>query len=240
MDRLTRKELKTDDLALELGHAVTFFEGHQKEITRYGGIAAVAAILIAGYIVYNKHQHVERQVGLAQAIAVQEAPVGGLSNNGNLSFPSQEAKDAASTKVFTDLKNKYAGTDEGEIAQYYLASIEADKGNMATAEKGFLEVAQKGDKQYSSLAKLSLAQIYFDDNRTKQAEDVLKDLMAHPTVFVSKDEATLALARYYAHANPPEARKLLEPLRVSPVDAVRNVAISLIGEMQQSNPQQPQ
>jgi predicted negative regulator of RcsB-dependent stress response len=238
VDRITRKELKTDDLALELGHAVTFFEGHQKEIARYGGVAAVVAVLIAGYIVYNRHQHVERQVGLAQAIAIQEAPAGGTSGNGNLAFPNQEAKDVAATKVFSDLKNKYSGTEEAEIAQYYLASIEADKGNMATAEKGFLEVAQKGNAQYSSLAKLSLAQIYFDDNRTKQAEEMLKDLMNHPTVFVSKDEATLALARYYAHTNPPEARKLLEPLRVSPVDAVRNVALSIIGEMQQTTPQQ--
>ncbi|HUA57672.1 MAG TPA: tetratricopeptide repeat protein [Verrucomicrobiae bacterium] len=236
MDRTTRQKLKSDDFALELGHAVTFFEGHQKEITRYGGIVAVAAVLVAGYIVYNRHQHVDRQIGLAQAIAVQEAPVG-VSANGGLSFPNQESKDAAAIKVFSDLKAKYAGTAEGEIAQYYLASIEADKGNMATAEKGFLEVAQKGDADYASLAKLSLAQIYFDDNRNKQAEDVLKDLIAHPTVFVSKDEATLALARYYAHTNPAEARKLLEPLRVSPVDAVRNVAISLIAEMQQSTPQ---
>ena len=237
MDRITRKELKTDNLALELGHAVNFFEEYQKEIVRYGGIAAVIAVLIAGYVVYNRHQHVERQIGLTQAIAIQEAPVG-ASANGNLSFPSQDAKDAASIKAFTDLKNKYAGTEESEIAQYYLASIEADKGNMATAEKGYQEVAQKGNAQYASLAKLSLAQIYFDDNRTQQGEAMLRDLMAHPTIFVSKDEATLALARYVMHKNPDEARKLLDPLRVSPVDAVRNIAISLIGEMQQQTPQQ--
>ena len=237
MDRITRKELKTDSFALELGHAVTFFEEYQKEIVRYGGIAAVVAVLAAGYVVYNRHQHVDRQVALAQAIAVQEAPIGGASNFSQ-TFPSQDAKDAAAIKAFTDLKNKYAGSEEGEIAQYYLAAIEADKGNMATAEKGFQEVAQKGNEQYASLAKLSLAQIYFDDNRTQQGEAMLRDLIAHPTVFVSKDEATLALARYLIHKNPAEARKLLDPLRVSPVDAVRNVAMSLIGEMQQVTPQQ--
>ena len=237
MDRITRKELKTDNLALELEHAVSFFEQYQKEIYRYGGIAVVVAVLIFGYIRYQKHQHVDRQMALAQAIAVQEAPVGGPAN-GNLTFPTQDAKDAAATRAFSDLKSKFAGTTEAEIAQYYLASIEADQGNMAKAETGFKEVADKGDAQYSSLAKLSLAQIYFNDNRTQQAEATLRDLMAHPTVFVSKDEATLVLARFLVIKNPAEARKLLEPLRVSPVDAVRNEAISMIGEIQQESPQQ--
>jgi predicted negative regulator of RcsB-dependent stress response len=231
VDRITRKELKTDNFALELGHTVTFFEEHQKEIVRYGGIAVAVVVLVAGFMVYQKRQHTERQVALANAIAVQEAPVGGASANGNLVFPSDDAKYTAATKAFGDLKSKFSGTQEGEIAAYYLACIEADRGNMATAEKGYQEVAQKADANYASLAKLSLAQIYFSDNRTDQADATLRDLMAHPTVFVSKDEATLALTRYLIHKNPTEARKLLDPLRVSPVDAVRNVAITQIGEL---------
>jgi predicted negative regulator of RcsB-dependent stress response len=233
VDRITRKELKTDKFALELGHTVTFFEEHQKEIARYAGIAAAVAVLIAGYVVYQRHQHQARQVDLAKAIAVQEAPVGGVSAIGNLTFPTQEAKDAASTKAFGDLQKQYSGTFEGEIAQYYLASIEADKGNMVAAENGFKEVAQKGDAEYASLAKLSLVQIYFSDNRTSQAESLLRDLMAHPTVFVSKEQATLALTQYLIHKDPNEARKLLEPLRVSPIDAVRNVAMAQAAELPQ-------
>jgi predicted negative regulator of RcsB-dependent stress response len=233
VDRITRKELKTDKFALELGHTVTFFEEHQKEIVRYGGIAVAVAVLIAGYVVYQRHQHEARQVELTKAIALQEAPVGGVSANGNLVFPSQEAKDAATTKAFGDLEKQYSGTAEGEIAQYYLASIEADKGHMAAAEKGFQEVGQKGDANYASLAKLSLSQIYFSDGRNSQAEAVLRDLMAHPTIFVSKEQATLALTQYLIHKDPNEARKLLEPLRVTPTDAVRNVAISQVAELPQ-------
>ena len=73
-----------------------------------------------------------------------------------MSFPTQEAKDAEATKVFSDLKNKYSGSTEGEIASYYLASIQADQGNMAQAEKSFQEVAQHAEAGYASLAKLSL------------------------------------------------------------------------------------
>ena len=231
MDRITRKDLKTDKFALELGHTVTFFEEHQKEIARYSGIAVVAAVLISGWVVYRGHQHVARQVDLAKAIAVQEAHVGGVSASGDLTFPSDEAKYEASTKAFRDLAKKYAGTPEGEIAQYYIASIEADKGNMDVAEKGFREVAERGDKDYASLAKFSLAQLYFSKGANSQAETALRDLMAHPTIFVSKEQATLALTQYLIHKDPNQARRLLEPLRVSPVDAVRNVAVSQLAQM---------
>jgi len=233
VDRITRKELKTDKFALELGHTVTFFEEHRKEITRYAGMAAAVAVLIAGWVVYGRHQHQARQLDLAMAIAVQEAPVGGTSANGNLTFPTEEAKYAASTKAFGDLAKQYAGTAEGEIARYYLASIEADKGNMVVAEKGFREVAEKGNAAYASLAKLSLAQLYFSDSRTAQAEAELRDLMAHPTVFVSKDQATLALTQYLIRKDPNQARRLLEPLRVSPVDAVRNAAMEQLTQLPQ-------
>ncbi len=230
MSRISRKELKTDQVALQLEHGLSFFEGHQKEISRYGGVLAVVAVLVAGYIYYSNSQHNKREQALASAIRVQEAAVG-ASGNGGLSFPTQEAKDAEATRVFTDLRNKYSGSGEAEIAGYYLGAVKADEGKLAEAEKIFQEVADKGSDNYASLAKYSLAQIYFSDGRNQQGEKMLRDLIAHPTVFVSKEQATIALARFLAPKNPAEARKLLEPLRNSP-DAVSSVALTMLGELQ--------
>src|SRR5262249_9446922 len=134
----------------------------------------------------------------------------------NRSFPTQEAKDQAALQSFSDVQSKYSGTTEGEIAQYYLGSIQADQGKMAEAEKSFKAVAEKGNERYASLAKLALAQIYFSDGRDAQGEAVLKDLSDHPTEFVSKDQASLTLARYLAVKKPAEARKLLDTLRAHP------------------------
>jgi hypothetical protein len=39
--------------------------------------------------------------------------------------------------------------------------------------------------------------------------------MEHPTIFVSKEQATLALAKGLMTTKPAEARKLLEPLRAT-------------------------
>jgi hypothetical protein len=155
-----------------------------------------------------------------------------VAANGGLSFPTQEAKDAEALRVFTDVRSKYSGSDEGEVAQYYLGAIKADQGKLAEAEKLFLDVADKGSKDYASLAKLSLAQIYFSDGRNEQGEKVLRDLMEHPTIFVSKEQAAISLARFLAPKKPAEARKLLEPLRTQP-GQVSQIALTMLGELPQ-------
>ena len=229
MARITRKELKSDKFAQEVGLTVTFFEEHQKEIARYGMIAAVAGLLVAGYVFYQRHEHGLREEALTKAIQVQEAPVG-ASANGTLSFPTQEQKDQEAVRVFTDLRNKYGGSEEGAIAEYYLGAIEADQGKLAEAEKNFQQAVQKSDQQYGSLAKLSLAQIYFADGRTDLGEKTLRELIAKPTIFVSKEQATITLARYLALKKPAEARKLLDPLRNLPGE-VGQVALQVYGEI---------
>jgi predicted negative regulator of RcsB-dependent stress response len=230
VSRITRKELKSDKFALEVEHSITFFEEHKKEISRYGTIALAVAVLIVGYSIYSRHEHSARQQALASAIRVQEAPVGQAGSAGTLSFPTQEAKDQEALRVFTDLQSKYSGSSEGYVAQYYLASVKADQGKLAEAEKVFNDLSEHGDKKYSSLAKLSLAQIYFGDGRDAQGEKVLRDLIENPTEFVSKEQATISLARFLAPKKPAEARKLLDPLRSQP-GAVSQVALSLIGEL---------
>ena len=231
MSRITRKELKSDKFALEVGHGISFFEHHKNEAAKYGAIAIGVIVLIVGYTIYQRGQSGTRQQALAAAIRVQEAPVG-QSGNGGLAFPTQEAKDQETVRVFADLQTRHSSSAEGEIAQYYLGSIRADQGKLAEAEKLFLEVAQKGDEKYASLSKLSLAQIYFADGRADQGEKVLRDLIANPTVFVSSEQATISLARFLASKKPVEARKLLDPLR-NRQGNVGQVALTLLAEIPQ-------
>lgn len=213
MDRVTRKDLKTDKFAEEVGLTVTFFEEHQKDVIRYGGIGVAVALLIIGIFVYRNHERGTRQEDLAQAIRIQETPVATVAVSGQQTFPTQDAKDQASLRAFADLQSKHSGSDEAFIAEYYLGSIHADQGKMADAEKNFLDVANNANKNYASLAKVSLAEIYFADGRNDQAEKLLRDLMDHPTVFVSSDQAAMTLARHLIGKNNAEARKLLGPIK---------------------------
>lgn len=232
MDRITRKELKTDKFALEVGQTVDFFEQHKQDIVRYGGIAAAAAVLLVGYLVYSGRQHSKRQEALYRAIQVQEAPVGQPTPGVNRNFPTEDVKDQVALKAFGDLASNYPGTEEGEIGQYYIGAIKADEGKLTEAEAALKQVSDKAGKNWASLAKLSLAQIYFSDGRDQQGEALLRSLMDSPTAFVTKEQAQITLAKFLALKKPAEARKLLEPLRSLP-GAIGQTALMAYSELPQ-------
>ncbi len=231
MARITRKELKSDKFALEVEHTVDFFEEHRDKIFRYGGIALGVIALIVGYWLFSRHQHTVREESLYKAIQTMYAPVG-QAQAGVESFPTEQARDQAAIKALSDIVSRYGGSAEGEMGEYYLGSILADQGRLADAEKRYMNVAEKGNEKYSSLAKLALAQIYLADGKTDQGEKMLRDLIAHPTIFVSKDQATISLARALATRKPAEARELLKPL-LQTAGPVSQVAASVNSEISQ-------
>jgi predicted negative regulator of RcsB-dependent stress response len=228
--RITRKELKTDKFALEVGHTVDFFEEHRTEILRYGLAALAVAAIAVLFLVYRSHRQSSRQEALAKAIAVQEAPVEQGGAGAPVTFPTQDAKDKEAVKEFSELATQYSGTDEGYIAEYYLGCIAADQGKLGEADKRLNSVANSAGKQYSSLAKLALGQLYFAEGKPALGKQMLQSLMEHPTVFVSKDQATVVLAKSLAPTDPAGARKLLDPLRAKP-GAASQTAIQAYGDL---------
>jgi predicted negative regulator of RcsB-dependent stress response len=101
---------------------------------------------------------------------------------------------------------------------------------MPDAEKHLKIVADSGKDAFASQAKLSLSHVYAATGRQGEAEKLLRSIMDDPTVLVSKEEATITLARLLAKSNPVEARKLLEPLRAER-GPVSRAAITLLGEI---------
>ena len=233
MDRITRSKLKTDRFAVEVEHSVEYVSEHKKQVAQYGALALVAALIIGGIWYYRDRQHTLRQEDLAKAMDTMQAfvtptpPPGGAAY-----FPTEAAKAEAATKAFKEVYDKYSGSDEGTIAASYLGALSSDKGNLAEAEKYFKRVADSGDKSYSSLGRLSLAQVYLTTGRNAEAESLLRSLYDKPTLFVSKEQAAIALARALSVSKPAEARKLLEPLRTQR-PAVSQAAITLLSQLPQ-------
>ncbi len=229
MDRITRKELKQDRFAQEVGHTVEFLGEHRKQAIRIGAAALVVIVVIVGFLAWRRYDQRTRSTALANALEIYNASVG--DDPGAVrTFPTAEAKRQESIKAFSDLAARHAGSDEGVIAQYYLGSIAADQGNFAEAEKQLRIAVDEGRGNYSSLAALSLANVYAAEGKTADAEKLLRGLMNKPTEFVSKQQAQLTLGTLLAVSNPQEARKLLEPLRTES-GAVSRAAISALANL---------
>ncbi len=229
-EHLTKKELRTDQFAVAVEHNIEFAAAHRKQLIQYGGIALAAILLGVGVYMFLGHQRSVREEQLGDAITIQEAPVTPGAQPGSGAYVSEEAKTAAAQKAFTDVVTKNSGSKEGLIAEYYLGCIAGDQGKLDEARKHYQAVIDSGNKDYASLAKLSLAEVDYMQNKGADGEKLLRDLVANPTLMVSKDQATISLARHLAKTNPAEARKLLDPI-VKSTTAASQVAVGVLGEV---------
>jgi len=232
---LTRKELKTDQVAKTVFDVFEWASEHRKEVVRWGGLAVVAVVAAIGIFYYRSYQAEARQIALAEALRIDDAGVGSEPvQQQNLHYNTSAEKEKARDQAFGELAAKYSGTQEGAIAEIYLGSWAADKGNLAEAEKRFKNVVDTGPKVYAAQARLSLAQVYAGEGKLTDAQKVLQPLIDKPTETVSKEEAELVLAQLLVKSNPAEARKLAGPLRSSSRAAVSRAANSVFGELLQS------
>ena len=231
MDKLTRKELKSDKFALEVQHSVEYVSEHRQQLIRWGGIAAGVIVLVVGVLVYRSYEHDARQEALFKAMQIENANVGAASpNEFTVSFPTEAERAKAASKAFGDLAAKYSGTDEGAIGEYFLGTEAADKGDLQGAEKHLRNVVDHGGT-YGDSAKLSLADVLAAGGKQAEGEKLIQSVIDHPSVLVSKDAATIALGQLVSKTDPARAHKLIDPLRSSPRPDISRAAISVLSEI---------
>lgn len=226
MDRQTRKDLKTDKFAEDVFDVFDWASAHKAEVARYGALLVAVVLIVVGVVYYNRTQAAAREEALAKALRIDDATTGEVVQPTNLHFDTDAEKDKARLQAFTNLSAKYSGSQEAAMADMYLASYAVDAGNLAEAEKRYKKVVDDAPKAYAGLARLSLAQVYASEGKMADAEKVLRDAMANPSLTVSKEHATIVLAELLAQSNPAEAHKLIDPLRTSLRGAISRTAIT--------------
>ena len=231
MDKHTRKELKSDKFALEVQHSVEFVSGHRQQMLLWGGLGVALVLIIVGVFYYRGYQHTARQEALHQAMRIQNSGVGPSQSQYLISYPTTEARKTAVVKAWGDLAAKYPGTDEGRMAEYFLGTNAADSGDLPGAEKHFKAAIDSGNGPYASIGKLALAQVYAAEGKVKDGADLIQSVIDHPTVLISKETATLALADLIRTSDLQRAKKLVEPLRTSTRGAVSRAAITLDSDL---------
>ena len=233
MDRISRKQLKTDPFRTEVQHTLEYVTEHKSQAVRYGSIALVVVVLIGGWYFYSQHEHTVRQEKMAEVFRISNANVGPAQNAFELSYATPDAKDAALVKALSDLSLQFHGTEEGTAGEYMLAAHAADKGNAAEAERRLRDVVDNGKGPYTSMARVQLARIYGSQEKIADAKNLLQPLIDRPTMFVSKEQAELALAKIIGPTEPDQARKILMSLRTSDRPVISQAAMNQLRELPQ-------
>lgn len=227
MDRRTRKDLKTDKFAQEVGHTVQFLAGHRRETARYALIGLVVLILAGGYWIYSNRQAAARAKALADAIHVSDAVISPTPQLPSLNFATQEEKDKAVVEAYGKVAAAYRGTQEGAIAQLYVAASKTDKGQTEEAIKLYRELVDWAPTEHKRVAQVALAELLASQNQIEEAQKLLESVAQTSSALVSKEQASLTLAKILAKSDPAKARQILEPLRDSR-SAISSAAITLL------------
>jgi tetratricopeptide (TPR) repeat protein len=184
-------------------------------------VAVIAAVVIvaavAGGWYYLSTQDEKASFELSQAVRTldtQLRPAGTPAQPDIPSFTSAKERSDAARKQFQAIVDKYPHTRTADMARYFLGVTAASAGDNAAAENTFKAVASAGNKELASVAKLALAALYANTNRTKEAVGLYQEIIGHPTASVSKATAELQLAELYQTNNQPlDAKPLYEQIK---------------------------
>jgi predicted negative regulator of RcsB-dependent stress response len=235
-----RHQLKQDRFSrttIEVAERTAHWSVEHKNNLIIAGVAAVVLIAaVLGGWYYFEQQDQKASVDFGKAVQVMDTPVrpAGMPPQPDYpSFASAKERSTEAHKQFQAVVDKYPHTRAADFSRYFLGVTSAEVGDNAAAERQLKDVASYHNKDLSSLAKLALAGVYRNINRTKDATDLYKELMAKPTQTVSKAAAEIELAETYQAAGMnADAKKQYEQIqKESPQSEAAQLASAKLQEL---------
>jgi len=197
LDRLTRRELKQDQLRTTFEAFEQFAKTHYREIVTVMSALIVILGLAAGLKLYNDRQDASANADLGAALKTFRAYVGSASPEmlgaDSPTFPTAPAKYKKALEQFSEVARRFPH-------------------QKAAAIKTLEEASRSSDQNIAALAKFALAGEYASGVKLADAEKLYQDLANHPTLTVPKAAALLALADADRAAKPAQSRKIYQDL----------------------------
>ena len=181
MSRLTRREMKRDEVREGLVHLVDYVRVHGRQMVIGVGVVAVAALAIGGWLAYRNHRLELANRELARAISLYEAPVDAVAPQPedpiNPSFADESSRIAAARESFEAVWSAYGGTRVGSVAAAYLGDLASRAGDLERARELWSSAAA-ADKSVLT-AEVLLNRIAADraDGLGEQVLDELRGLL---------------------------------------------------------------
>ena len=218
MQGYTRHQLKQDKFAESAQGAAQWATGHRQTVILVACLALIAVLAITGFFAWHSRQMEQGNTDLSAAMRTFEAqltPADAPAVPGDTTpkFTTITDRAKAAQKQFSATADKYSMVAPGKIARYMSGIALVQAGDKAGAEQELKRAADLSDKDIAALAKMALASIYRDSNRTSDAIAIYKELVAHPTATVSKSAAQLELASLYETTDPKQAAQIYQQIQ---------------------------
>jgi TolA-binding protein len=188
MDRQQRRDLKHDKFVDEIGSLSTRARENQRLLFTIGIGAVLAAVIVYGFFFYRSNREQKGQEALSAAIETIESPLmptAGAEPVPNARFKTETDRASAAEKQFKDVAARFGGTDAAEVANLYIARIDAGRGDVAGARALLRQFISDNPKSVLvNGARYSLYELRIDNG---EAAQVAQELQAE----ISKSDPSL-------------------------------------------------
>ena len=198
MGRITRKELKRNELVETFGKTVEYVSHHRRGAVEAIAAAAAVVLVAAGFFLYRGWR--ERQAGreLSEALEILETPLAGdpAAAAASRTFPNAAEREREAIKHLESASRKGA-TSAGRAAQVILAARGEKAGRSGDA---LARAARAEQAEIAAAAEIDAARFLAAQGKTTEAIDRLKRAIESPKSAAPKDALLFALAETYEKA----------------------------------------
>jgi len=198
--------------------SVDWFHENRSRVIQAAVAAVICIVVVIGAAVIYSTRSAAADLAFGEAMDTYNTPLaqpGQPAPPGEKTFATAAARAKLANQQFVQLANQYGWLEPGKTARYFAGLTAIDLGQTGAAETYLKKVADGYDAALASLAKLALANLYQQMNRTSEAVVLYNQLIAKPTNTVPADAARLQLASLYEKTNPAEANKIYAQLKTS-------------------------
>lgn len=195
MARITRRQLKRNELAETFGRTVDYVSHHRRGATEAIAAGVAVLLLAAGFLLFRGWR--ERSAGreLSEAIAILEAPLASdpAAATAARTFPTAAEREREASR-YLDSAAKKGGTKAGRAARVILA---ARSEKPADAVNVLTRVARDAELEVAAAAEIDAARILAATGKATEAIDRLKRAIESPQSAAPRDVLLFVLAETY-------------------------------------------
>jgi len=178
MSRLSRKDVKRDEVLETVGKTVDYARDHSRTILLAVVAAIVAALGYAGYSVWNAGRGERANESLAAALRVVRAeldPYDPQPGGDPPKFADEASRDARARELLEGVRRSHSGSAPADVATAYLAKMAAETGDLERARELWGEIAEDpSDHLLAAEAQVNLMALDREQGKLRELADRLR------------------------------------------------------------------
>jgi len=197
-EKISRKDLKRNDLADSVGKTVDYVTSHRGSVAKSVAVAAGVAVLAAAFFAVKAYRESRAGKELSAGLATLQAPLASEpgASTAVQTYATGPARDQAADEHFRRAAS-HRGTASGRAASVILAArVEKPPAALET----FSRAARDSRSEIAAAAQIDAAKLLASEGKTADAIARLKQAVESPEGTVPKDALLFALAQIYENS----------------------------------------